>query len=233
MSQQQEKIHDDIENMAAAQYEADMQADVKVIYNKNPANFNEEVAYLSDAEAYFFVKGKGFSGTEDEWLAYRRNVRDAGLMAQAKMKRKERFNGVRRRFKQMCLFILGLLITFVAFIVWAGYYTKETGYAVDQRACFFEGKNRNITGYRTYSYPYTTVFGLRYNEQAKVIEKTFIKVVGEPITIIGLNKKGKPEVQRIGRGSVGDAQPLKFESPQYLFVFDNEEIALSRDELCK
>lgn len=233
MSQQQEQIHDDIEKMATSQIEADMQADVNAIYNNNPANFNDLVSNMADAPAYLIVKGNGYTGTESEWLDYRRNVRDAGLLAQAKMKRKEYYKGVRRRFKQMCLLVLGLVITFIAFLVWAGIHTKETGYSVDQRTCFFEGKNRNIEGYRTYSYPHTTVFGIRFNEMAKVKEKTFLKVTGEPITIIGLNKKGKPEVQRISRGSVGNAQPLNFESEQYLFVFDNEEIALSRNELCK
>jgi hypothetical protein len=85
--------------------------------------------------------------------------------------------------------LVGLSIALaIIVIVGTGYYGWEnrvTGRLSDDRQCKAEYKDLTITGKRTYSYPYTEIFGFRFIDTAAIDERTVVDIRGDAMMILG------------------------------------------------
>lgn len=118
---------------------------------------------------------------------------DVGSMARELLERKAEVKRLKRkRIIDRCIFWLvilsgvGVLGYFAYGLALANY---ETGRYSDERQCKVVTDNLTITGKRTYSYPYKSLFGFRLVDESKVSEQTVINVTGDKMSIIGLTGK--------------------------------------------
>lgn len=131
---------------------------------------------------------------------------DVGAMARELLERKTEVKRLKRkRIMDRCVFwfvVLGVIAALGYFaygLVLANY---ETGRYSDERQCKVVTDNLTITGKRTYSYPYKSLFGFRLIDESKVSEQTVINVTGDKMSIIGLAGK-RWWGYRIGQGERG------------------------------
>ena len=143
---------------------------------------------------------KAFANTAFE------DSRDPGALARELLnKRTEVQRLKRKRIVDRCLFwllviaVLSIAGHFAYKAVMANY---ETGRYSDERQCKVVTDNLTITGKRTYSYPYKSLFGFRLIDESKVSEQTVINVTGDKMAIIGLTGK-RWWGYRIGQGERG------------------------------
>lgn len=132
--------------------------------------------------------------------------RDPGSLARELLARKAEVKRLKRkRIFDRCLFwllviaVLSIAGHFAYKAVMANY---ETGRYSDERQCKVVTDNLTITGKRTYSYPYKSLFGFRLIDESKVSEQTVINVTGDKMAIIGLTGK-RWWGYRIGQGERG------------------------------
>jgi hypothetical protein len=124
-----------------------------------------------------------------------------------------------------------LLLLLVAIGGYTAYANKKTGYVTDTRSCLLEGKKRTIEGKREYSYPFTEILGFRFHQQKDVEKKTFLKVTGDPVVVVGLNLDGTNWSRTVSTGAVG-MEPLG-DADFITFVYPNEVQTLKMDAFCK
>lgn len=133
------------------------------------------------------------------------------------------------------LLLVAMIFTITAAIVsGVAYYTMQSSRATDTRPCSVTVGEREITGYRTYSYPYHvfSVLGQwRVVDATQVEEKTTIRLDGKPIMVIGQETGQEPWKVVTGLGELG-VQPLK-NAAQYTFVDGTEMKVVTYRQLCR
>lgn len=117
---------------------------------------------------------------------------DVGILARDLMEKKAEVKRLkRRRLIDRSLFWVLILIalSFAGYgvyqLVLANY---ETGRYYDTRECKVSSANLTVTGKRTYSYPFKSLFGFRLVDENSVKEKTTLTLNGSPMTIVGTSK---------------------------------------------
>ena len=132
--------------------------------------------------------------------------RDPGSVARELLaKRAEVKRLKRRRLIDRSIFwfvIIGIFAVLGYFLYTLAMSSYETGRYSDERQCKVVTENLTITGKRTYSYPYKSMFGFRVIDESKVSEQTVINVTGDKMAIIGLTGK-RWWGYRIGQGERG------------------------------
>lgn len=118
---------------------------------------------------------------------------DVGSMARELLEKKAEVKRLKRKhlINRLVLWfvILGGIGVLGYFVYGLGLANYETGRYSDERQCKVVTDNLTITGKRTYSYPYKSLFGFRLIDESKVSEQTVINVTGDKMSIIGLTGK--------------------------------------------
>jgi hypothetical protein len=105
-----------------------------------------------------------------------------------------------------------------------------TGRYTDERSCKVSKGNLTISGKRTFSYPYKTLFGFRLVDENKVLVDTVMNVNGDKITVVGLKGNKTYWQNKAGMGEKG-IMILK-DADIYLFQTDKELIVATSDGFC-
>lgn len=164
--------------------------------------------------------------SDDDW-------HDKGSMARVLMEtRKENKRLKRNRFIAsvvLKLVVLGIL----GGLGYAGYLyimaSITTGRYTDERTCKISKGNLTITGKRTFSYPYKTLFGFRLVDENKVLIDTVMNVTGDKITVTGLNSKKYWQ----SKASMGERGIMILrDADTYIFQTDKELIVATSNGFC-
>lgn len=81
-------------------------------------------------------------------------------------------------------FILFFLLGLAGIAVY-GWETRVTATNIDLRRCIAKVGEMNVTGTRTFDYPYTEIFGFRFIDTGHIIESTRMNLNGNAITVVG------------------------------------------------
>lgn len=103
------------------------------------------------------------------------------------------------------------------------------GRYTDERSCKVSKGDFVVTGKRTYSYPYKTLFGFRVTNENDMIVKTVVNVNGSKFSVLGLTDTKYWEVN-IGTGEKGIAM-LK-DANTYIFSSDKVKIVATEGGFC-
>jgi hypothetical protein len=155
---------------------------------------------------------------------------DAGALAADKMRKRTAAQTAATYFRRTVYFFLTVLLMVIGLIVWYGYENKVTGRFIDDRSCEFSIGNREMTGIRTYSYPYTEIFGFRFIDTSTIEEKTTINIRGDAMTVVGHSSTGWWAIN-IGTGEIGKQVIKNAES--YTFVMGKAVNVIPYRQLCK
>lgn len=157
---------------------------------------------------------------------------DAGAKARAAIERREKAYRFARRLVGT-LVVLTILVFSAAGIYANNLWEKRTtGYSVDERPCHAEIQKQQLTGKRTYSYPYIEFLGFRFLETKKVEEKTWIDVNGSAFTVVGVTGTDQSWSTRVSKGEKGVQLLKRYDT--YVFVFDDGSVgAVNYQSLCK
>lgn len=157
---------------------------------------------------------------------------DAGARAAERMRAKAA--AVARRTARIFRFIVAslalLTLTGLGGVGWYGWETRITGTVTDERPCGALIGERQLTGYRQYSYPFNEVFGFRFIDTSKIDEKTIIRMNGSALHVVGIDKKDWWAL-KIDQGETG-IWTLKH-ATTYVFVAFGKTNVVPYNAFCK
>ncbi len=145
---------------------------------------------------------------------------DAGTQARDRLKLRA---AARKSLKILRWTLFSLVLLALAAASAFGYWawnTRVTGYTQDTRTCQAVIGKTTLTGFRTFSYPFTDILGFRFIDKSNITESTRLDIKGDAITIVGA-KDDKWWAIPIGMGERGN-QLLK-PAATYTFVINNKE----------
>lgn len=154
---------------------------------------------------------------------------DAGNRAAALMRVKAAAYRTARVLRWTLYGVVALAIIGIGALGYWGYLNKTTEYLVDTRSCLFKVGNVELTGTRTYSYPSTEIFGVRFIDTKHIDEKTKLNLNGSPLTIIGQDSD-KWWAVNIDQGERG-VQVLK-PADSYSFIMGKQVGVVAYRALC-
>lgn len=115
---------------------------------------------------------------------------DKGVAAKAKLAARSAARKTARMFRWCIALAISLMIIAAALVASYGYKTMVTGHLTDERPCVIDfSEDFQVTGKRTFSYPFKEIFGQRLIDTRAISEKTVVDIRGDSMTIIGLNGK--------------------------------------------
>lgn len=158
---------------------------------------------------------------------------DAGIKAAERVRaRKETVVKAARRFHMLVTLLLILAACGIAAYGDYLWRNKTTGYNVDERPCHAEIGKQEVSGKRTYSYPYFEIMGFRFLDTSKVTERTQIDVRGTPFTVVGLKGEAQWKGYPVSSGERGIL--ILDQADTYVFFYDEKSVgAVSYNTLCK
>lgn len=170
------------------------------------------------------------NGSEAMIDGYRPSV-DAGMRAAERIRSKAAAiaNGTARLIKWIIGTSIALAIVVISSAGYYGWENRVTGRLSDDRSCKVEYKDLTITGKRTYSYPFTEIFGFRFIDTKAIDERTVIDIRGDALVVVGQSGSDWWSLA-IGPGEQG-IQILKA-AESYTFVMGKKAVLVKSKEFC-
>lgn len=115
-------------------------------------------------------------------------VNDAGARAAERIRAKAAIVGRRAARIAWWLIIGAILIALlgVGGVAYYGWTNRITGHYTDERPCSAPIGDKELIGVRSYTYPYTEIFGFQIRDTKKITEKTTIRLNGSGLHITGI-----------------------------------------------
>jgi hypothetical protein len=116
---------------------------------------------------------------------------DKGAMARERVQKRSLAYAVRRILFRIFLMVLVALVGTGVITYAMAMKTMTKATVTDYRECSWQVGKLEITGRRSYTYPYTEVFGHRFLEVDRVSESTIINLPREATTVVGVSQGKK------------------------------------------
>lgn len=145
-----------------------------------------------------------------------------------------------RKAKAIAMNVVGILIgVLIAAALGTALYIHDTNAltkkrVTDLRECEITFKDGSrLTGHRTYSYQYNELFGWRWYDASTVVERTSIRILGEAVSIVGVNKGDESWSLHVGQGE--DRLQLVIPAERYVFMYGDKRVTAVVDyrEICE
>lgn len=115
---------------------------------------------------------------------------DKGMAAKAKLAARMAARKTARMVRWCIAVAISLTIIAAALVATYGYKTMVTGHLTDERPCIIDfSEDFQVSGKRTFSYPFKEIFGVRIIDTKVISEQTVVDIRGDAMTIVGLNGK--------------------------------------------
>lgn len=145
-----------------------------------------------------------------------------------------------QRVKSVAMNVVGIFIgLLITAALSTAFYIHDTNAltkkrVTDLRDCEINFKDGSrLTGHRTYSYQYRELFGWRWYDSSTVIERTSIRILGEAVSIVGVNKGDESWSLHVGQGE--DRMQLVIPAERYVFMYGDKRTTAVVDyrEICE
>ena len=116
-------------------------------------------------------------------------VRDPGAEARERLQKRSFSQAFRKVLLKMFMVVLVVLAGWGAMAFAAISKEMTTGTTTDYRECKWPIGKLEITGRRSFTYPYTEVLGHRIIDTSRVTESTTINLPRDAVTVVGITDK--------------------------------------------
>lgn len=126
-----------------------------------------------------------------------------------------------------------VLVVLTGVVGWVYYqYQQPTQRYTDYRLCKYIDEKHGIelTGKREFSYQERSLFGFDFKDRSSVLEKTYIDLRGDSMSIVGFDDKGWSSTF-IGKGEMG-IQLLKV-AHTYIITMERKVAVIDYNSFCK
>lgn len=155
---------------------------------------------------------------------------DGGADARVRLNDRRLAYLFRRMLFRTFLVVLAILTLALAGLFAYAKATMVEGTTTDNRECRWPVGKIEITGTRSYTYPYRDILGHRTIDKSRVYEKTTIVLPKELTTVVGVNRDGKWYGEQSGGSAVG--QLILKRADYYTVVSGQNFGGFNYDDFC-
>lgn len=137
---------------------------------------------------------------------------------------------VRKIFFRVFLAVLVALLGFGGMVYATAMRTMTTDTVTDYRDCKWQIGKFELTGKRSYTYPYHDVFGIRFIDKSRMTEQTTINIPRDATTVVTINDSGNWFGDQQDEGPAGTMK-LK-PGKMYVVVSGKNYGAFDHDSFC-